>query len=67
MSDRLFEIGDDIEVKDKVLPLYGRVIEVNFRTTRIKMKNGAIISISNSYIAERPIETTQRKSIRKKK
>lgn len=46
ISDKTFEIGDFIEIGE----YQGTVIDITFRSTRIKANNNAIIAVPNSVI-----------------
>lgn len=51
VSDRPFEPDDWIEVAD----LEGRVIDVNWRTTRIRTRNGDLVTVPNGQLANASI------------
>jgi small-conductance mechanosensitive channel len=48
--DRSYEIGDWVEIHYRQInePLYGRVVEINWRTTRIEMDNRNVVVVPNN-------------------
>lgn len=50
--DQPFKIGDWIEVRPRsVEPMYGRVVEVSWRSTRLRKTNNTILILPNSLIS----------------
>ena len=51
--DRTYQIGDWIEVhhRDFKVPVYGRVADINWRTTRVELENGNLVVIPNNVMS----------------
>jgi len=50
--DRSYQIGDWLEVpyRDFKAPIYGRVVQINWRTTHIELENKNIVLVPNSIM-----------------
>ena len=51
--DRSYQIGDWIEVhhRDFKVPVYGRVADINWRTTRVELEDGNVVVIPNNVMS----------------
>lgn len=51
--DRSYQIGEWIEVhhRDFKVPVYGRVAEINWRTTRVELEDGNVVVIPNNVMS----------------
>lgn len=51
--DRTYQIGDWIEVhhRDFKVPVYGRVADINWRTTRVELEDGNVVVIPNNVMS----------------
>lgn len=56
-ADRPFQMGELVRIKD----YYGTVEEVGFRSTRVRLLTGHLVTIPNSVVANEPVENVGRR------
>ncbi len=61
-TDRPFQMGDRIQIRE----YDGLVEEVGFRSTRLRLLNGHLVSIPNAIVANQPVENISRRPFLKR-